>query len=68
MIRDFKNAARLFLDAVATFNSPELISFKDLVLYTVISSLITLERAEIKKKVPPSIAISLSKHISYHLT
>ena len=51
LTRDIKTAASLFLDSVATFTSTELISFSDLVFYTVITSIMVLGRAEIKKNV-----------------
>ena len=38
--RDFKGAATLFLEAVPTFGSLELMSFEQLVFYTVITSML----------------------------
>lgn len=37
-VRDMKGAASLFLDAVPTFSSSELMSYEDLIFYTVITS------------------------------
>jgi 26S proteasome regulatory subunit N7 len=51
MIRDFKASALLFLDSIPTFNCPELISFNELTFYTILTSLISLDRSEIRKKV-----------------
>jgi 26S proteasome regulatory subunit N7 len=51
MIRQFKQAANLFLDAVTTFNSPEILSFNDLIFYTVLTSMVSLDRADIRKRV-----------------
>jgi 26S proteasome regulatory subunit N7 len=51
MIRNFRDAATLFLDAIPTFNSPEVVSFNELVFYTISTSMVSLERSEIRKKV-----------------
>jgi len=51
MIRNFKDAAYLFLDSIPTFNSPEVVTFNELVFYTVLTSMVSLDRAEIRKKV-----------------
>lgn len=51
MTRNFKSAANLFIDAIPTFNSPEVVSFNKLVFYTVLTSMISLERADLRKKV-----------------
>jgi len=51
MIRNFKVSATLFLDAIPTFNSPEVVSFNDLIFYTVVTAMVSLERADIRKKV-----------------
>ncbi|GMT24212.1 hypothetical protein PFISCL1PPCAC_15509, partial [Pristionchus fissidentatus] len=50
-IRDFSGAASLFLEAVPTFGSYELMSYEQLVFYTVITSLMALERPDLRKKV-----------------
>ncbi|CAH1782472.1 unnamed protein product, partial [Owenia fusiformis] len=50
-IRDFKTAANLFLDTVATFTSYELMDYKDFVTYTVLCSVIALERPKLREKV-----------------
>ncbi|TPX41656.1 hypothetical protein SeMB42_g05478 [Synchytrium endobioticum] len=50
-IRDFKGAATLLLDSLATFTSTELMEYKEFVTYTVLSAAITLPRPELKKKV-----------------
>lgn len=49
--RDFTTCAKLFVDAMSTFSSPEIMSYEDLTFYTVVSGLMTLPRAEIKEKV-----------------
>jgi 26S proteasome regulatory subunit N7 len=50
MIRDFKGGAKLLLDSISTFNSPEIISYSELVFYTVLTSMVSLSRSEIKAK------------------
>ena len=50
IIRDFDTAARLFVDCLSTFSSPEIMSFEKMTFYTVISGLMTLTRQEIKAK------------------
>ena len=43
-IRDFKSAANNFLDSISTFTSYELMDYKTFVTYTVLASMIALER------------------------
>ncbi|KAI7901164.1 26S proteasome subunit RPN7-domain-containing protein [Cokeromyces recurvatus] len=50
-IRDFKGAASLFLDTLSTFTSTEIMSYQDFVKYAVLTSLISMKRVDIKKKV-----------------
>lgn len=49
-IRDFKSAARQFVDTLSTFTSTEMMSYQDFVKYAVLTSLISMQRVEIKKK------------------
>ncbi|KAM9272071.1 LOW QUALITY PROTEIN: 26S proteasome non-ATPase regulatory subunit 6 [Cariama cristata] len=49
-IRDFKQAAELFLDTVSTFTSYELMDYK-IVTYTVYVSMIALDRPDLREKV-----------------
>jgi 26S proteasome regulatory subunit N7 len=49
-IRDFKTAADLFLDTVATFTSYELMDYQTFVTYTVICCLVALERPKLREK------------------
>lgn len=49
--RDFKGAAALFLEAVPTFGSYELMSYEDLVFYTVLTTVYSLDRPELRDKV-----------------
>ena len=51
MVRNFKQAALNFLDILATFTSTELVSFTTFVKYTVLTSIISLDREAISKKV-----------------
>eukprot|EP00877_Chromochloris_zofingiensis_P004594 jgi/Chrzof1/14135/Cz08g26110.t1 len=52
--RDFKHAADLFLDSIATFTTSELFSYTRCITYAVITSLIALDRVTLKKKVVDS--------------
>lgn len=49
--RDFKKAGELFLDSTATFGATELMSYEMLIFYSVVTSVITLERVDLKKRV-----------------
>ncbi|KAI8148117.1 26S proteasome subunit RPN7-domain-containing protein [Fennellomyces sp. T-0311] len=50
-IRDFKGAAHQFIDTLSTFTSTEMMPYKDFVKYAVLTSLISMQRVDIKKKV-----------------
>lgn len=56
-IRDFKQAAELFLDTVSTFTSYELMDYKTFVTYTVYVSMIALERPDLREKVTPNFTL-----------
>lgn len=49
--RDYNTAANNFLDVVATFSSYEYCSFQKFIFWTVLSSLVSLDRVTLKKKV-----------------
>lgn len=49
-IRDFKSAAELFLETVATFTSYELMDYQKFVTYTVLCCLVALERPKLREK------------------
>lgn len=49
--REFKTAANLFVSSLATFTPCELLSFRDFVFYTIVVSLIAMDRATLKKKI-----------------
>jgi len=50
-VRDFKAAANLLLDTVATFTSYELMDYRYFITYTVLASMVALPRAEVYDKV-----------------
>ena len=50
-IRDFKTAATRFLESISTFTSYELMEYKSFVVYTILVSMIALERTELRTKV-----------------
>jgi len=49
--REYKTAAQNFSESIATFTSYELMTYKKLVEYTVLTSVISLKRAELGTKV-----------------
>lgn len=49
--RDFKRAAELFLDSVATFTSYEMFSYNSFVFYLVVVALKSLDRNTLRKRV-----------------
>jgi len=57
-IRSFKTSADLFLDTLATFSSEELFSYDKNVFYTVITSIVSLDRVSLKEKVVDSPDVS----------
>jgi 26S proteasome regulatory subunit N7 len=50
-VRDFKGAAALFLEAVPTFGSYELLSYENLIFYTVLTTVFSLDRPDLRVKV-----------------
>ena len=48
LIRDFKKAADLFVNSIATFTCVELMTMKEFVFYTVVLGLLTQDRKTIK--------------------
>uniref|UniRef100_G3MMA7 26S proteasome non-ATPase regulatory subunit 6 n=1 Tax=Amblyomma maculatum TaxID=34609 RepID=G3MMA7_AMBMU len=50
-VRDFKAAAASFLDTVSTFTCYELMDYQRFVTYTVLASMISLPRVELREKV-----------------
>ncbi|KAI0565522.1 26S Proteasome non-ATPase regulatory subunit 6 [Gracilaria domingensis] len=49
--RDIKGAAVLFLDSLQTFSATELYDYKTFVFYTVITSMVSVDRPTLKSKV-----------------
>jgi 26S proteasome regulatory subunit N7 len=49
--RDFETASNLFIKSLATFTPCDLLSFRDFVFYTVMTSIVTQDRVVIKTKV-----------------
>jgi len=50
-IRDFEKAAQLFIETLSTFTSYELFDYKVFIFYTVVASIVSLDRVALKKKV-----------------
>lgn len=50
-VRDFSQAAKLFLDTISTFTCYELCDYKSFVSYTVLCAMISLPRVELRKQV-----------------
>lgn len=50
-VRNFAKAANLFLETVSTFTSYELMSYVELVTYTVVVGMIALDRSQLLEKV-----------------
>lgn len=48
---DFRTAATLFSEALASFDAPELLGFDQMILYLVFSALLGFSRNEIKEKI-----------------
>ncbi|GFZ03827.1 26S proteasome regulatory subunit Rpn7 [Actinidia rufa] len=69
--RDFKNAADLFLDSISTFTTYELFPYDTFIFYTVLTSIISLDRVSLKQKVvdAPEILTVIGKipHLSEFL-
>jgi len=65
--RNFEDASKLFLETTATFTSYELYTYKQHVYYSVISSLVSLGRVDLKKKVIDSPEIKTVIHEIPHL-
>ena len=51
LTRDVKTAASLLIECVATFSCVELCSYKDYIVYTILSNILYLPRTDIKEKI-----------------
>jgi hypothetical protein len=49
--REFKRAAELLLESLATFTCLELMPYKTYIFYTVVAAVVALDRVTLKKKV-----------------
>ncbi|GMP34043.1 hypothetical protein CsSME_00007089 [Camellia sinensis var. sinensis] len=49
--RNFKKATSLFLDSISTFTTYELFPYDNFIFYTVLTSIISLDRVSLKQKV-----------------
>lgn len=67
-IRDFKAATPLLLDTISTFTATELLSYEDFITLTIISSGLSLERKEMKKKIieSPEVVSIISERPHLH--
>lgn len=64
--RNFKKAADLFLDSISTFTTYELFPYDTFIFYTVLTSIITLDRVSLKQKVFLLVAVlSVLAWLSY---
>mmetsp|Transcript_19099 Transcript_19099/g.32770 ORF Transcript_19099/g.32770 Transcript_19099/m.32770 type:complete len:387 (+) Transcript_19099:65-1225(+) len=70
--RDFKHAASLFHDALATFSATELFDYQRVIFYAVVTSIIALDRVALRAKVvdAPEVltAIGATPHLKEFLT
>ena len=51
LVRNFKKAAELFLDTLSTFTSYELFDYHTFIFYTVVTSIVSLDRPRLREKV-----------------
>ncbi|OEL18843.1 26S proteasome non-ATPase regulatory subunit 6 [Dichanthelium oligosanthes] len=69
--RNFKKATSLFLDSISTFTTYELFTYDTFIFYTVLTSVISLDRVSLKQKVvdAPEILAVIGKvpHLSEFL-
>ena len=50
-IRQFLSAANLFLDTLSTFTSEELFDYKTFIFYTIITTIVSLDRVTLNKRI-----------------
>ena len=53
-LRDFKTAANLLLESIATFTTHELFDYKTCVFYAVVVGMVALDRVQLKSRVVDS--------------
>lgn len=51
LVRDFKQASKLFISSIATFTCAELLDYKQFIFYAVILALLTQDRRMLKKEI-----------------
>lgn len=54
MARDFKKAAKLFQESIATFTATELMTYNQMVFYCIITCVLSMNRVDLKKKIVDS--------------
>ncbi|KAL2492300.1 26S proteasome non-ATPase regulatory subunit 6-like protein [Abeliophyllum distichum] len=59
--RNFKKAANLFLDSISTFTTYEIFPYDTFIFYTVLTSIISLDRVSLKQKMLPEILTIIGK-------
>lgn len=62
LIRDFKEANALFVDAIPTFNASDIMTYEQLIYYAILTGLPFMTRQNIKKKLLDS------SEVTVHLT
>mmetsp|Transcript_4480 Transcript_4480/g.6262 ORF Transcript_4480/g.6262 Transcript_4480/m.6262 type:complete len:390 (-) Transcript_4480:424-1593(-) len=67
-IRQFKKAAHLLLDSISTFTAVELIDYNEFIWYTIIMSVVSLDRPTLKQKVINAPEVLAVVHNLPHLT
>lgn len=67
LVRDFEKASSLLLDGITTFAATELLTYDQFIFVTVVSGLVTLNRAQLKKSIVDSPEV-LSSHLPKLIT
>lgn len=62
MVKKFREASELFLDTTSTFTSYELLDYNTFMRYTVLISMVALNRKELKEKIISANEISATFH------
>eukprot|EP00933_Yihiella_yeosuensis_P045881 TRINITY_DN41302_c0_g1_i1.p1 TRINITY_DN41302_c0_g1~~TRINITY_DN41302_c0_g1_i1.p1 ORF type:complete len:416 (-),score=115.44 TRINITY_DN41302_c0_g1_i1:129-1295(-) len=65
--RNFKEAAKLFLNVMPTFTATELVEFKDFIFYTVIVSMVAMDRTALREQLISSPEVLSAIHETPHL-
>jgi len=51
IVRDFEAASKFFVYVIPTFNCPEIMSYEQVVTYSVLTSILYMDRVNLKKKI-----------------